>query len=152
MKQETRLGRVRLTVAGQYYSFSSQWLVTDCLCYTPKNYQGDKHQSSTRPQPLTQHSPFFSWLFLFWPVKPALHYYQHFSYVSLIKWHFLVVLRCSIGAPHGWWYQILHDEVKQTMPRAEVGILPPAGGGQDCYIYSERLTGGVRGWEVEVGR
>lgn len=57
-------GRVRLTVAGQYYSFSSQWLVTDCLCYTPKNCQGDKHQSSTRPRPSTRHFSFSSWLCL----------------------------------------------------------------------------------------
>lgn len=66
-------GRVRLTVAGQYYSFSSQWLVTDCLCYTPNKCQGDKHQSSTRPRPSAQHFPFSSWLFNFYPVKPVLH-------------------------------------------------------------------------------
>lgn len=68
-------GRVRLTVAGQFYSFSSQWLVTDCLCYTPKNCQGDKHQSSTRPRPSTRHFPFSSWLVISYPVKPVLHYY-----------------------------------------------------------------------------
>lgn len=35
VKRERRaLGRVGLTVAGQDYSFSSQWLVTDCHCYT----------------------------------------------------------------------------------------------------------------------
>ena len=33
---------------------------------------------------------------------------------------------------------------------AEGGILPPAGGGQDCYIYSERPTGG--GWGRGGGR
>lgn len=62
-------GRVRLTVTGQYYSFSSQWLVTDCLCYTPKNRQGDKHQSSTHPRPSTRHFPFSN--FIFYPVKTS---------------------------------------------------------------------------------
>lgn len=66
-------GRVRLTVAGQYYSFSSQWLVTDCLCYSPISCQGDKHQSSTRPRPSTRHFPYSSWLLVFYPVKPVLH-------------------------------------------------------------------------------
>lgn len=134
-------GRVRLTVAGQYYSFSSQWLVTDCLCYTPKNCQGDKHQSSTRPRPLTRHFPFVSWLFIFYPVKPVLHYYQHFSYCTLIEWHHLAVVvrwctSCVVVLYTAWWGQ---------SDTAEGGILPPAGGGQDCYIYSERLTGGARG-------
>lgn len=141
--------RVSITV-----SHHSDWWLTDCLCYTSKNCQGDKHQSSTRPWPSTEHFPFSSWLFIFYPVKPVLHNYQHFSYVTLIKWHLLVVVRWSINSPHGWWcirYQILHDEVKQTLLRAGGEILPPAGGGQDCYIYSKRLTGGVKGWEAEVG-
>ncbi|TNN52442.1 hypothetical protein EYF80_037342 [Liparis tanakae] len=38
-----------------------------------------------------------------------------------------------------------------TLLRADGEILPPAGGGQDCYIYSERLTGGVgRGSEAHL--
>lgn len=113
-------GRVRLTVTGQYYSFSSQWLVTDCLCYTPKIRQGDKHQSSTHPRPLTRHFPFSN--FIFNPVKPVLHYYQHFSYFTLSKWHLLVVVvvvvRWSISAPRvvvsftAWWGQTDSYELK----------------------------------------
>lgn len=48
-----------------------------------------------------------------------------------------------------WCY--LHDEVAQTLLQAEGEILPTVRGGQDCYIYSERLTVGA-GREVEVGR
>lgn len=151
-RSETRRasGRVRLTVAGQYYSFSSQWLVTDCLCYTPKNCQGDKHQSSTRPRPLTRHFPLSSWLFIFYPVKPVLHYYQNLF--QLLYPHQVtssgggeMVYKCTscVVVPYtAWWGQ---------SDTAEGGVLPPAGGEQDCYIYSERLTGGVRGWEMEVG-
>lgn len=54
--------------------------------------------------------PFSSWLFIFYLVKPVLHYYQHFSYFTLIKWHLLVVvvvvLRWCISAPYVWWYYI----------------------------------------------
>lgn len=136
-------GRVRLTVAGQYYSFSSQWSVTDCLCYTPKHCQGGKHQCPTRPRP------------------SALSFLQltsSFSYQCYIISSILVTAlsssdifwwRWSITAPCVGWCHILHYEVKQTLLRADGEILPPAGGGQDCYIYSERLTGGVgRGWEA----
>lgn len=127
--------------------------MTDCLCYTPKNYQGDKHQSSTRPRPSTQCSPSSSWLFVFYPVRPVLHYYQHFSYFNL-KWHPLMVVRWSIKCTSwavvsvtAWWG--LTDTA--TSWRWDPAL--PAGGGQDCYIYSERLTGGrgVRGEGVRGG-
>lgn len=55
----------------------------------------------------------------------------------------VLVVRWCISAPHVWWYHILHDEVNQTL--LKVGSCPLLGGGQDCYIYSERLTGGGRG-------
>lgn len=96
--------RVSITV-----SHHSDWWLTVCLCYTPKNCQGDKHQSSTRPRPSTRRFPFSN--FIFYPVRPVLHYYQHFSYFTLIKWHLLVVVRWSISAPcvvisyTAWWGQ-----------------------------------------------
>lgn len=143
-------GRVRLTVAGQYYSFSSQWLVTDCLCYTPKNCQGDKHQSSTRPRPSARH---FSFLQLTLHLLPSQTSATLLPAFQLLYPHQVtsscggsggveMVYKCTLCVVvlyiyTAWWGQ---------SDTAEGGILPPAGGGQDCYIYSERLTGWGEGW------
>lgn len=128
---------------GQYYSFLSQWLVTDCLCYTSNNYQGDKHQSSTRPRPSTSHS---NWLLVCYPVKPVLRYHQNFCYFSVVKWHLLVVVRWSVSAPHGWWYWMMRWN--KYCYKLRVGSCPLLEG--DRTATSTDWRG--EGWEVEVGQ
>lgn len=144
-------GRVRLTVAGQYYSFSSQWLVTDCLCYTPKNCQGDKHQSSTRPWPLDATLSLIS-IFVFLPSLTSA------TLLSASRLRYPRQVTSSGGGGGEMVYKctscvvvLLYTAWWGQSDAAEGGILPPAGGGQDCYIYSERPTGGGEE-EAEVGR
>lgn len=128
-------GRVRLTVSGQYYSFSSQWLVTDCLCYTSKftKETNIKAQHVLNPQRHTFLSP-FSWLLFF---IQSYQGYIYTSYFTRIKWHLLAVVRWFVSAPHVWWCHKLHDEVNQTLLKV-----------RSCPLLEEdkTATSTLRGW------
>lgn len=130
-------GRVRLTVAGQYYSFSSQWLVTDCLCYTPKLTKETNIKAQHVPDP--QHHTFLSspssWLLIFTQSDQG---YIFTSYLTRFKWHLLVVVRWFVSAPHVWWWcHKLHDEVNQTLLKV-----------RSCPLLEEdkTATSTLRGW------
>lgn len=84
----------------------------------------------------------------FCPVWPVLHCYQHLGYVTLVKWHLLVVVvvvvvRWCISAPHVWWYYcILHDEVNQTL--LKVGSCPLLEAGRTATSTLRGRLEGVR--------
>lgn len=113
------LGRARLTVMGQFYSFSSQWLVSATLFAKQTNIEAQHVLDLLLPLSSMTHSDQCYIITSIFTTVPSPSY--------IFRWWLAHLL---------WWYHIiLPDEVKRTQLLAEGGILPPAGGGQDCYIY-----------------
>lgn len=112
--------------------------MTDCLRHTPENYQGDKHQNSTRPRPSTSRS------------NSSIRLSPSQTSATLLSGRQLLypykVTSCGgevVCAPHEWWYWM--KRWSRHCYKLKMGPCPPAGGRQDCYIYSKRLAGEERG-------
>lgn len=129
--------------------------MTDCLCYTPKIRQGDKHQSSTHPRPLTRHFPFSSFIFQHprrtsATLLPAfqLLYPQQVTSSGGGGGGEMVYKCTSCG---GFIYCMMRSNGHSY--ELKVGSCSPLlEADRNCYIYSERLTaeGGRPGDEGKI--